>query len=134
MTSKRLRNVDLSGVSRVWQAWHMPWAPLWRGEQKLLGKIKIFICSFLNLHFAPHAFINCKTASTPRPHLKHYVGRVALAPLSIMTKFRYCDIPRGSGIATEQERSVAMSTRPHPSRAIRKDKLVHTAAFQASRY
>jgi len=29
-TSERLGNVDLSGVSRVWQAWHMPWAPLWR--------------------------------------------------------------------------------------------------------
>jgi len=28
MTSERLSNVDLSGVSRVWQAWHMPWAPL----------------------------------------------------------------------------------------------------------
>jgi len=53
------------------------------GAQKLLGKIKIFIYSFLNLNFAPHAFINCKAASTPRPHLKHYVGRVALAPLSI---------------------------------------------------
>jgi len=52
------------------------------GAQKLLGKIKIFIYSFLNLN-APHAFINCKAASTPRPHLKHYVGRVALAPLSI---------------------------------------------------
>jgi len=30
------------------------------GAQKLLGKIKIFIYSFLNLYFAPHAFINCK--------------------------------------------------------------------------
>ena len=46
------------------------------GAQKLLGKIKIFIYSFFNLYFAPHAFINCKAASTPRPHLKHYVGRV----------------------------------------------------------
>jgi len=26
----------ISGVSRVWQAWHMPWAPLWRGVQKFL--------------------------------------------------------------------------------------------------
>jgi len=75
----------------------MPWA------QKLLGKIKIFIYSFFNLYFAPHAFINCKAASTPRPHLKHYAGRIVLAPLSI-----YCDITRGSDIATEQERSLAM--------------------------
>ena len=80
------------------------------GAQKLLGKIKIFICSFFNLYFAPRAFINCKAASTPRPHLKHYVGRVALAPLSIMTKLRHCDITRGSDIATEQERSLAMSS------------------------
>jgi len=40
-------------------------------------------------------------ASTPRPNLKHYVGRVALSPLSIMTNLRYCDITRGSDIATE---------------------------------
>ena len=101
---ERLGNVDLNCVSRprVWQAWHMPWAPLWQGAKKLLGKIKIFIYSFLNLYFAPHAFINCKAASTPRPHLRHYVGlgRVALVPLSIMTNLRYCDITRGSDIAT----------------------------------
>ena len=40
MTSKRLGNVDLSGVSRVWQAWHMPWAPLWRGRKNCLAKLK----------------------------------------------------------------------------------------------
>ena len=108
ITNKSLGNANLSGVSRVWQAWHVPWAPLSRGAQKLLGNIKIFIYSFLNLYFAPHAFINCKAASTPRSHLKHYVGRVALAPLSIMTKLRYCDVTRGSDIATEQERSLAM--------------------------
>jgi len=51
-----------------------------------------------------------------------------------MTKLRYCDITRGSDIATEQERSLAMFTRPRPSHAIREDKLVRTAAFQASRY
>ena len=27
-----------SGVSRVWQAWHVPWVSLWRGAQTLLGK------------------------------------------------------------------------------------------------
>jgi len=87
--------------------------------RKIDGKIKIFIYSSFNLYFAPHAFINCKAASTPRPYLKHYVGRVAPAPLSIMTKLRYCDITRGSDIATEQERSLAMFTRPRPSHAIR---------------
>jgi len=80
------------------------------GAQKLLGKIKIFIYSFFNLYFAPHAFIKCKAASTTRPHLKHYVGCAALAPLSIMTKLGYCDITRRSDIATEQERSLAMSS------------------------
>jgi len=78
--------------------------------------------------------MNCKAASTPRPHLKHYVGRVALAPPRIVAKLRYCDITQWSDIATEQERSFAMSTRSRPSHAIRKDKLVRTAAFQASRY
>ena len=104
------------------------------GTQKLLGKIKIFMYSFLNLYFAPHAFINCKAASMPRPHLKHYVGRVARAPLIIMTKLRYCDITRGSAIAADQGRSLAMSTRPRPSHAIRKDTLVLMLHFQASRY
>jgi len=70
MTSERLGNVDLSGVSRVWEAWHMPWAPLWR-VAKTAGKIKIFIYSSFNLYFAPHAFINRKAASTSRPYLKH---------------------------------------------------------------
>ena len=134
MTSERLGNVDLSGVSRIGKAWHLPLAPRKWGAQKLLGKIKIFIYSFFNLYSAPHAFISCKAASMPRPYLKHYVGRAALAPLSIMTKLRYCDITRGSDNATEQERSLAMSTRSRPSQAIRKDKIVRTAAFQASRY
>jgi len=35
---------------------------------------------------------------------------------------------------TEQERSHTISTRPHPSHAIRKDKSVRTAAFQTRRY
>ena len=35
---------------------------------------------------------------------------------------------------TEQERSLAISTGPRPSRAIGKDKSVRTAAFQAKRY
>jgi len=36
-----------SGVSRVWRAWHVPWAPLWRGRKNWLAKIKNFIYSFL---------------------------------------------------------------------------------------
>ena len=46
-TVKYCGNVDLSGVSRVWQAWHMSWAPLWR-VAKTDGKIKIFIYSSFN--------------------------------------------------------------------------------------
>jgi len=38
MTSERMGNIDLSGVSRVRQAWHMPWALLWR-VAKTAGKI-----------------------------------------------------------------------------------------------
>jgi len=41
-----------------------------------------------------------------------------------MTNLRYCDITLGSDIATKQERSLALSKRPRPSHAIRKDKLV----------
>ena len=57
-----------------------------RRRKNCLAKIKIFIYNFLNLYFAPHAFIKCKAASTPRLYLKHYVGRVTLEPPSIMTK------------------------------------------------
>ena len=80
----------------------------------------------------PHAFINCKAASTPRPLSRacyastttHYGKTVAL----------WHAIARGSDIVTEQERSLAISTRPRPSHAVRKDKSVRTAAFQARRY
>jgi len=47
-----------------------------------------------------------------------------------MTKLRYCDLTQGSDIATEQERSLAMSTSPRPSHAIRKDKLVLLLHFR----
>ena len=106
------------------------------GGEKTAWQNKNIYLQFLEPIFLRHAFINCKAASTPRPHLKHYVGlgSVALVPPSIMTNLLYCDITRGSDIATEQERSLAMSTRPRPSHAIRKDKLVRAAAFQASRY
>ena len=70
----------------------------------------------------PHAFINCKAASTPRPLSRacyastttHYGKTVAL----------WHAIARGSDIVTEQERSLAISTRPRPSHAIRMDKSV----------
>jgi len=29
-----------SGVSRVWQAWLVPWAPLWRGREIAWQKLK----------------------------------------------------------------------------------------------
>jgi len=97
--------IVLSGVSRVWQAWHVPWAPLWQGRKNCLAKIKIFICSFLNLYFAPHTFTNCKAATTQQ----RYVGRVARAPPSIMTKLWDCDITWRSDIMTEQECSHAIA-------------------------
>jgi len=43
-------------------------------------------------------------------------------------------ITRGSDIVTEQERSLAMSTRHRASLTIRKNKSVRTAAFHARRY
>jgi len=46
--------------------------------------------------------MNCKAASTPRPHLKHYVGRVAsatkhydkIAVLWHNTRVRHCNRTR----------------------------------------
>jgi len=57
------------------------------GEQKLLGKKSNFVYSFLNLYFALHTTINNNDASTRVP--MYYVGSVASAPPSIMTKLRY---------------------------------------------
>ena len=57
----RFPNIEMSntpvtsGVSKVWQAWHVSWAPLWRRAQNCLAKIKIFMHSFVNIYFAPHA-------------------------------------------------------------------------------
>ena len=48
------RNERNSGVSRVWQAWHMPLAPLLRGRKNCIANV---IYSFLNLCLAPHATI-----------------------------------------------------------------------------
>ena len=46
-----------------------------RGAQKLLGTIKIFIYSFLNLYFGPHTTINCE--ATQRTHIERItVSRV----------------------------------------------------------
>ena len=72
--------------------------------------------------------------NTARPYLMYYVGRVASAPPSIMIKLRYCDKKRRSDIVTEQERSLAISTRHRPSHAIRMVKSLRTAVFQARRY
>jgi len=47
-----------------------------------------------------------------------------------MTKLRYCGTTRLSDIVTEQERSLATSTRHRPQ-GIRKAKSLHTAVFQA---
>jgi len=40
-----------SGVARVWQAWHVPWAPLWWGRKNCLAKFKI--CHLQFLFWAP---------------------------------------------------------------------------------
>jgi len=67
---------------RVWQLWHVPWAPLRRGRKNCFAKIKLFVYSFLNLYFAPHTFVNCKARSQSRAccarTTKHYDKAVVL--------------------------------------------------------
>jgi len=44
-----------SGVSRVWQAWLVPWAPLWQGRKICLVKFKICDFEFPEpLFYAPY--------------------------------------------------------------------------------
>jgi len=70
------------------------------GAKNCLAKIKNFIYSLLNLYFAPHTTINCKTASTRRARvllIKPGVSCQHALP-RIMTKLCYCDITRRSDI------------------------------------
>ena len=82
-----------------------------------VAKLKIFIYSFLNDYILRpahplklHSCINTVGLCN--------AGRVVLAPPSIKTKLWYCDTTRRS--VTEQERSLAVSTRPHHYHVIRK--------------
>jgi len=51
-----------------------------------------------------------------------------------MTNLWYFDITRWSDIVTEQERSLAISSRHRPSHTIGKAETVSTVASQARRY
>ena len=126
---ERLCNVDLSGVCRVWQAWHMPWAPLWRGRKNCLAKWKFLFTVFEPIFCAPciHELQSCvNAASSPKAlrracsasTTKHY-DKTAVLWHNTM-----------ADIALEQERSLAMSTRTRPSHAIIKDKLVLLRHFR----
>ena len=99
-----VRHLETSGVSRVWQAWHVPWAPLWRGRKNCLTKIKIFIYSLLKLYCILRP-IKLHQHSAPASN----VGHVTPAPPRIMTKLSYCDITQRSDIVKEQARSFAVS-------------------------
>ena len=83
------RVVTNSGVSRVWQAWHVPWAPLSRGCENCLAKIKFVMYSFLNLYLAPHATIKQRRCINTTP--SYNARRVAQAP-SISALWQNCGI------------------------------------------
>jgi len=74
----------------------------------------------------------CKSSNLRTKSLK--VGALVPAPPSIVTNLLYREKTRRSDIVTEQERSLAISTRPRPSHVIRKAKSVRATAFQARRY
>ena len=99
------------------------------------ARVELFLLS--PSHYAPapciHKLQSCiNTAPLPKASswacyastTKHYDKTVVL----------WHAITRGSDIVTEQERSLAISTSPRLSHAIRKDKPLHTAAFQARWY
>ena len=97
-----------SGVSRVWQAWHVPWAPLWRGRKIAWKKIKTFTYSFLNLYFAPHTFIGHIYTVT----LLNALSRpCCTSTTKNYDKLWYCDTTRRSDIVTEQGCSLTVSTK-----------------------
>ena len=91
------------------------------GAQKLAWqKIKFLFPVFsTSIYFAlpqPLKLHSCINTAVLRN-----AGRVVPAPPSIMTTLWYCDTTRRSVIVTEQERSLAVSTRPRHSHVIRKD-------------
>jgi len=88
---------------------------------------------------------NCSPFSPPHyapaPCIHILQSFVNIAPLPkafswtfIATVVLWHVIRRGSDIVTEQERSLSISMSPRLSHAIRKDKPLHTAAFQARWY
>jgi len=131
-------HIASSGVSRVWQAWHVPWASLWRGCKIAWQKLKCLFTVFEPLFCALYIYkLQTCINSAPLPvrlilmhlsraccarTLKHYDETVILRQ---NTTVRHCD----------RTRTLAcLSTRPHPSHAIRKDKPIRNASFQARRY
>jgi len=132
-----------SSVTRVWQAWHVPRAPLRRGRKNCLAKIKIFIYNSLNLYFALHTFINCKAASTQRPHLTTQRPHPALSRAccaSTITHYdktvvlwhnmrvRHCDRTKTLACHIHETSSFSLYT------IVYRDKSVCAAAFQARRW
>jgi len=103
------------------------------GHKNCLAKWKSLFTVSLTSILRPciHELQSCiNAASSPRALRRACWARTT----KHYDKFTILWHNKRSDIATEQERSLAMSTRPRPSHAIRKDKLVRTAAFQASRY
>jgi len=96
------------------------WHGTWHGRHfdvgaKLLGKMKTFTYSFLNVYFASHTFLS-RINTVPLPNAlsrpcctsitRHYNKTVVLWS---NTMVRHCD---------EQECSLTVSTKPRPSHVI----------------
>jgi len=88
--------------------------------------------SLFNLSFAPQLQSCINTA--PVSNALSRVCYASTVPPSNMTKLCYCDTTQWSDTVIEQERSLATSTRPRPSHAIRKVQSLRATEFQARGY
>jgi len=73
---------DFSGVSRVWQAWLVPWAAFGRGCKNCLAQIKISDFCFFNFCFALHATIHCMHSCIDIAPLSNAITRACCASIT----------------------------------------------------
>ena len=106
-----LLNVQFSTNGCAWR--HTP-TYMWREQAKTKAHIYVMYMKFLRTNYC----IRKRWPVDPFSKVWPPWLKLLVTPL----------------IVTEQERSLAISTIPRPSHAIRNDKSVLTAAFQAKRY
>ena len=124
-----------SGVSGVWQAWLVPWAPLLYGGCKIAWeKLKCVSYSFFNLCFSPHSTIRLQICIDTAP-LSNVLSRAYCAGTTKhYDKTRYCVTSRQSDIVTETRTLACHVNNTSCFARYKKGWVSRATQFQAKRY